>query len=175
MNPMKSGFQKFGSLVLVLFLFCLSGFVSAPARALSISQVFGSRVLGDSAENEEEDDEDEDEDDEDEDEDDSAVFSAGSSSSTKTVTTYVTRYETRQVSKTVLVTPVEYQTDTDGDGLVDAIDPDPKRHQKEYFTDTDGDSVADAFDLHHDDDDLTYVEGSADRNGNGIIDSYEGV
>ena len=165
---MKSGFQKFGSLVLVLFLFCLSGFVSAPARALSISQVFGSRVLGDSAENEEEDDEDEDE-------DDSAVFSAGSSSSTKTVTTYVTRYETRQVSKTVLVTPVEYQTDTDGDGLVDAIDPDPKRHQKEYFTDTDGDSVADAFDLHHDDDDLTYVEGSADRNGNGIIDSYEGV
>lgn len=169
---MRNGFQKVTTLVMVLSLFGLAGFVLSPARALSISQIFGSRVLGDSTEREEEEDE---EDEEDDDEDGSTGGDTSSSSSTKAVTTYVTRYETRQVSKTVLVTPVEYQADTDGDGLVDAVDPDPKRHQKEYFTDTDGDSVADAFDLHHDDDDLTYVEGSADMNGNGIIDSYEGV
>lgn len=170
---MKNGFQKVGSLVLVLSLFSLTGFVPAPAQAISISQILGSRVLGDSSEREDEDDEGDEEDEDDK--DDSANSGAGSSSSTKTVTTYITRYETRQVSKTVLVTPVEYQTDTDGDGLVDAVDPDPKRHQKEYFTDTDGDLVADAFDLHHDDDDLTYVEGGADADGNGVVDSYEGV
>ena len=105
-----------------------------------------------------------------------SVASAASSSTgsgTKTVTTYVTKYETKQVSSTVLVTPPEYQTDTDGDGLVDAIDPDPKVRQQEYFTDTDGDSVANAFDRHHGEDDLTYSEVDTDADGNGIIDAYE--
>ncbi|MEI7750019.1 MAG: hypothetical protein WCJ25_03370 [Candidatus Moraniibacteriota bacterium] len=92
----------------------------------------------------------------------------------KTVTTYVTQYVTRQVSKVVTVTPLEYQTDTDGDGLVDAIDPDPKRRQQDYFTDSDGDSVPDAFDRHPGEDDLAYSETNTDLDGNGIIDAYEG-
>jgi len=92
----------------------------------------------------------------------------------KTVTTYVTQYVTRQVSKVVTVTPQEYQTDTDGDGLVDAIDPNPKRRQQDYFTDSDGDSVPDAFDRHPGEDDLAYSEMDTDLDGNGIIDAYEG-
>lgn len=108
-------------------------------------------------------------------EDDEYASAGSSSGSTKTkiVTTYLTKYETRQVSKVVTVTPPEYETDTDGDGLVDAIDPDPKRPQKDYFTDTDGDSVADAFDRHPGEDDFAYIESGEDLNGNGIIDTYE--
>jgi len=94
--------------------------------------------------------------------------------STRAKTTYETRYEIRQVTKTVTVTPPEYRTDTDGDGLVDAIDPDPAIRQQEYFTDTDGDSVANAFDRHHDEDDFAYSEINSDADGNGIVDAYEG-
>lgn len=117
-------------------------------------------------------DDDEREDDEWED-DEASTRSSGSSSSAKAVTTYVTKYETRQVSKVVTVTPPEYGTDTDGDGLVDAIDPDPNRPQKDYFTDSDGDSVPDAYDRHPGEDDLAYVESGTDQNGNGIVDAYE--
>ncbi len=105
-------------------------------------------------------------DDDDDDEDDA-------DGSSKTI--YVTEYQERQVSRIVVVTPPEYRTDSDGDGLVDAIDPEPRRRQQEYFTDTDGDSVADAFDMHHDEDDFLYDEAGTDTDGNGIIDSYEGL
>ena len=94
--------------------------------------------------------------------------------SAKTVTMYVTQYVTRQVTKVETVTPQEYQIDSDGDGLVDAIDPDPKRSQKDYFTDSDGDSVPDAFDRHSGEDDFAYSDANTDTNGNGIIDAYEG-
>jgi hypothetical protein len=92
------------------------------------------------------------------------------SSSTKTimqtVTRQVTTYETR------LMNDPEFLTDTDGDLLVDAIDPEPNRDQREYFTDTDGDGVPNAFDKHHDDDDFAYYDDD-DTNKNGILDSYE--
>lgn len=94
--------------------------------------------------------------------------------STRTKTTYETRYEIRQVTKTETVTPPAYRTDTDGDGLVDAIDPDPKHPQQGYFTDTDGDSVPDIFDRHPGEDDFAYVESGTDSDGNGIVDAYEG-
>ncbi len=82
-------------------------------------------------------------------------------------------YEARSVQQTAYETPSEYLTDTDGDGLVDGIDPDPSVHQQEYFTDTDGDSVPNAFDLHHDADDFSYIEEATDTDGNGILDQFE--
>ncbi|NTW75519.1 MAG: hypothetical protein HGB34_01325 [Candidatus Moranbacteria bacterium] len=101
------------------------------------------------------------------------TFFVGSFLVVRAATVYETRYETRQVEKTVVVTPEEYRTDRDGDGLVDAIDPDPSVHQWEYFTDTDGDAVPDAFDLHHDEDDLSFFENGDDLDSNGIVDAYE--
>lgn len=84
----------------------------------------------------------------------------------QTVTRQVTTYETRLVSDT------SYLTDTDADGLVDAIDPEPNRDQREYFTDIDGDGVPNAFDEHHDEDDFAYLD-DEDLNNNGILDAYE--
>ncbi len=72
----------------------------------------------------------------------------------------------------VWVTDPGYDRDTDGDGLVDAIDPDPTIDQAKFFTDTDGDSVPDAWDLYPDQDDLLYTE-DTDANHNGILDSFE--
>lgn len=118
-------------------------------------------VLGD--DDEEEDEEDDDDDDEDDDD---------GSSSRGTVTVWETRYETRQVTKTVLVTPEEYRSDVDGDRLVDALDPDPKVPQWEYFTDDDGDAVPNALDRHRGEDDFTYVENGADADDDGIVDTY---
>jgi hypothetical protein len=115
------------------------------------------------------DDDEEDEDDDDDEED----YSSSGSSSSKTVTQTITTYVTKQVPVTSLVTPAEYVTDTDGDGLVDAIDPDPKVPQKEYYTDDDGDSVPNALDKHPGEDDLAFFDELADVDGNGIIDTYE--
>jgi FtsZ-interacting cell division protein ZipA len=81
--------------------------------------------------------------------------------------------EYRSVPEKRTVTEVAYTLDTDGDALVDAIDPDPSIAQQEYFTDTDGDGMPNALDLHHDEDDFAYFEFEIDENGNGILDSYE--
>lgn len=84
---------------------------------------------------------------------------------------YVTRYRT--ITKVITVTDPGYDIDTDGDVIVDAIDPDPARHQEEYFTDYDGDSIPNAFDLYHDEDDFAYFESAVDNDHDGIIDSLE--
>jgi hypothetical protein len=84
----------------------------------------------------------------------------------QTVVKKVVTYET------LLVNDPEFLIDTDGDRLVDAIDPEPTRDNREYFTDTDDDGVPDAFDQYHDEDDFSYHD-DTDSNGNGILDSYE--
>lgn len=82
--------------------------------------------------------------------------------------------EYKPVTKTVVVTEEEYRIDSDGDLLVDAIDPNPLVKQDEYFTDTDGDGVPNVFDRHHDEDDFSYFDDAeTDVNINGIFDSYE--
>jgi hypothetical protein len=90
---------------------------------------------------------------------------------TTTQTKQVTEY--KPVTEIVLVVPEEYTKDSDGDKLVDALDPNPTIHQQEFFTDTDDDGVPNAFDKHHDEDDFAYYEQETDNNHNGIIDSYE--
>ena len=105
---------------------------------------------------------------------------AQSSPKTTTVTVMkdviqnVTEY--RPVVTMVEVTPDEYLKDSDGDGLVDAVDPSPYIKQSEYFIDTDGDSVPNAIDKHHDEDDFAFFDDvETDSNNNGLLDSYESV
>ena len=122
-------------------------------------------VLADDDDDEDDEDEDEDEDDEDEDDDDDYREE-------KKETISVTRYEVRQVSRVVTVLAPEYEKDTDGDLLVDGIDPNPLVHQKEYFTDADGDGVPNVFDRFSGEDDFAYFE-EDDADQDGILDTYE--
>ncbi len=119
--------------------------------------------------------EEEDEDDDDDDRDSDSSDGSGSKGSvvkTKQVTQEVVEY--KPVTKTVTVTDEAYKIDSDGDLLVDALDPSPFIKQSEYFTDIDGDSIPNALDKHHDEDDFAYFDGyETDTNDNGILDSYE--
>lgn len=110
---------------------------------------------------------------EDEDEDEDEEYEK-SKSSTKTVNVIQSVTEYKSVTETVTILADSYQKDTDGDQLVDALDPNPLVKQSEYFTDTDGDGVPNALDQHHDEDDFAYYDFETDENNNGIIDSYEG-
>ncbi len=113
-----------------------------------------------------EDEEEDEEEDEDEDED--------YKPKTQTINVIQNVTEYKPVTETVVILDEAYQKDTDGDALVDAIDPNPLIHQSEYFTDIDGDGVPNALDQHHDEDDFAYYEFETDKDNNGIIDSYEG-
>lgn len=113
---------------------------------------------------------------EDEDRDESDDEKKGSSIQKKqsktTKTIQVIEY--RKVSKEVTVTPEEYARDSDGDGLVDALDPNPLIDQHEYFTDDDSDGVPNVLDLYPGKDDFTFFDGiEADTNGDGILDLYQ--
>lgn len=82
--------------------------------------------------------------------------------------------EYKPVTRTVIVTDEAYKTDSDGDLLMDALDPNPSVKQSEYFTDIDGDSVPNALDKHHDENDFVFFDDfETDENANGILDSYE--
>lgn len=72
----------------------------------------------------------------------------------------------------VWVTDAGYDVDTDKDGLVDAIDPDPQIPQIKYFTDTDSDGIPDALDQYPGEKDYSVFE-DQDANHNGVLDSYE--
>jgi hypothetical protein len=116
-------------------------------------------------------DEEEDEDDEDEHKSSSTTSSSKSSSSKPKEKTVVVEEPVYQV---VTVIEAGYDIDTDGDRLVDAIDPDPLVKQSEYFTDDDNDGIPNAFDEHKGEDDFLYKYDS-DQNANGILDSYENL
>jgi hypothetical protein len=92
---------------------------------------------------------------------------------TITVTEYVT-VEQEPEAQPVYATVIDagYNIDSDKDGLVDAIDPNPSISEKLLFTDTDKDSVSDALDKHLGENDFSFIE-DTDANSNGIIDSYE--
>ncbi|MBP9751871.1 MAG: hypothetical protein KBD19_03360 [Candidatus Moranbacteria bacterium] len=125
-------------------------------------------AYADDDDDEDEEDEDDEKDDEDEEDEDDEKKEEKT-----TEVRYVTHYEVRQVPKTTVVIPAEYRTDTDGDQLVDALDPDPRVHQREYWSDVDGDAVPNVFDRHPDEDDFVYFESEYDTNGDGLVDSFE--
>lgn len=79
-----------------------------------------------------------------------------------------------EVPVTTYVTVVDsgYDIDTDGDGLVDAIDPHPSTPEVLLYTDSDNDSVPDANDAYPDEDDFLYIM-FEDVNENGILDFLE--
>ncbi len=136
--------------------------------SLSTSRTFSSNLYPTALAREEEDEEDEDEDYEDRNQEESPK-----TKETKTVDVIKEVIEYKPVVETVTVLEEAYKIDTDGDKLVDALDPDPLVDQREYFTDTDEDGIPNALDQYHDEDDFTYYEAETDDNNNGIIDSYE--
>jgi hypothetical protein len=83
--------------------------------------------------------------------------------------------EERPVVETYVETDPGYDTDGDGDGLVDALDPDPTMPQTAYFTDDDGDSVPNALDTRPGADDILALDELNDSNANGILDTYESL
>lgn len=115
----------------------------------------------------------EDKEDKDDDEDNKPSNSTKATKSTSTNT--VVKYIPPLVQ--TIVVPIKhiqpgYDLDTDGDGLVDALDPNPTISEKDLFTDTDGDGIANFFDKHPGEDDFTYLE-FVDTNNNGINDVLE--
>lgn len=118
------------------------------------------------ADDDEEEDE-EDEEEEDGDDEDDASDSRLASSKETVLTTY------RLVEKTVTVLDEKFRTDTDGDLLVDGLDPHPTVPEKEYFTDDDEDAVPNALDAHPGEDDFFIFEDTDDQDGNDILDAFQ--
>ncbi|MEP7162422.1 MAG: hypothetical protein ABI747_01520 [Candidatus Moraniibacteriota bacterium] len=81
--------------------------------------------------------------------------------------------EYRPVTKTVSVIEPAFTTDTDSDGLVDGMDPDPQIDQHQYFTDDDSDGMPNVWDQYPNEDDFSYLDEASDVNHNGLIDMYE--
>lgn len=80
---------------------------------------------------------------------------------------------TKWVPVTKQVPADGYDKDTDGDGIVDALDPHPTIPEQEFFTDSDGDGVPDAYDQYPGHDDFYSFPDNADANLDGILDTYE--
>ncbi len=108
--------------------------------------------------------------------DDEAVIETVSEEKTAKPETVVQNVVTATpITETYIETDPGYGTDGDGDGLVDALDPDPVIPQTAYFTDDDGDSVPNALDIWPGTDDLLTLSDEEDTNSNGILDSYESL
>lgn len=115
-----------------------------------------------------------DDDDEDDEEEEEYSDKETRNSSAKTILvpqTPITVTTWKQVTKQI---PVDgYDTDSDDDGLVDALDPHPTIPEQRFFTDTDGDGVPDSNDQFPGKDDFFTFSDTADTNINGILDVYE--
>lgn len=157
----------------------LVGFGSAfalPSSSGSFSFTAWAREEDEEDEEEDEDEDEEDHEEEDEDEDD---YVPASTKTTSPKTEKITVPKTIQtivrqpVVETYIETEPGYASDGDGDGIVDALDPDPAITQTAYFTDDDGDSVPNALDTWPGFDDLLAIDPMQDANKNGILDTYE--
>ncbi len=122
-------------------------------------------AYADDHEDEEDEEEHEDEDDDDDDDDEK-------SSNTEETVEYETVEEPIIVQTTTVVVSQGFDVDTDGDKLVDKIDPNPTILEIELFTDDDLDGVPNAYDHFQGEDDYTFVE-FVDTNSNGIVDDLE--
>ncbi len=119
------------------------------------------------------DDDDEDEDDDDEDENEDDDEDEDDEKESKPVEKIITTYQ--QVQRTVVVLDEKFRIDTDGDLLVDGLDPDPAVSQLAYFMDDDEDAVPNALDRFPGADDFFAFEDSDDQDGDGILDAFLSV
>ncbi len=154
--------------IIMILIFNSSYIVSTEVVSKIVNKTVYADEDDDDEDEEEEEEENEDEEDEEDDDDDER--------------------EEEQVEYEIIEVPVEeevvepiryvtvfdtgYNTDSDKDGLVDAIDPNPTIHEREFFTDSDGDGVANALDVYPNEDDYSMVE-FTDSNQNGIADEIE--
>ncbi len=84
----------------------------------------------------------------------------------KIVTTY------QQVQRTIVMLDEKFKIDTDGDRLVDGLDPDTAVSQLEYFMDDDEDAVPNALDKFPGADDFFTFDDSEDQDSDGILDTF---
>ncbi len=159
---------KFKTLLILLFL--LGGTATITARHLHVHSLPGIVFAEEEDEHEEEEHEDREDD---EDHDDYVAPQETTTPAPKEEVQYeeVQVYPAPQVSY-IWVYDSGYDLDTDNDGLVDAIDPDPNVDQRLYFTDTDSDGVADVYDKFPNENDFNMSD-DTDANNNGIVDSIE--
>jgi len=129
-------------------------------------------------EDEEEDDDDQhEEDEEDEKDDDDDDYEQTVEEETYEFIEVPVENETNAIEEStsaVYTTTIEagYDKDSDGDKLVDALDPNPTIPEQDFFTDTDNDSIPDVLDEYPNEDDFLYVD-FVDTNANGIADEFE--
>jgi hypothetical protein len=126
-------------------------------------------VLAEDDENDERDEKDERDDDDNEDNEDNK---SGASTEETVIYTQEVLQPATPTYVQVQIVAIEFQTDTDKDGLVDALDPNPTVDQRLFFTDSDNDGVMDASDQHSGENDLAYLT-FEDANTNGILDMFD--
>jgi hypothetical protein len=122
-------------------------------------------VFADDDEEEDEDEDEDDEDDKDEDDEDDEK-----NTETRVQESVITTY--RLVTKTVTILDEKFKVDTDGDTLVDGLDPHPTVPEAAYFTDDDEDAVPNALDAYPGQDDFFVFEDEADQDQDGLLDSF---
>lgn len=79
---------------------------------------------------------------------------------------------TKPVIRYITIVDPGFDVDSDGDKLVDALDPNPTIPEQDFFTDDDDDGVPNVSDEHPGEDDYLYLT-FEDENLNGILDSLE--
>lgn len=122
------------------------------------------------------DDDRDDEEDEGDKEDEENSENKSSVKSSRTLTTkesVITTY--RLVEKTVTFLDEKFKIDTDGDLLVDGLDPHPTIPEPAFFTDDDEDAVPNALDKYPDEDDFFLFQDEDDQDKDGILDAFSSV
>lgn len=79
---------------------------------------------------------------------------------------------TKPVIRYITIVDPGFDVDSDGDKLVDALDPNPNIPEQDFFTDDDDDGVPNVSDEHPGEDDYLYLT-FEDQNRNGVLDSLE--
>jgi len=155
-------------LLLIIILGSLLSFKIIAKQSSNLRSISGLTVVtaDDDEDDDEDEDEDEDEDDEDDDEDERYEDSY------ETVEEYIVVEEPAPIISYITVFDAGYDKDTDGDSLVDALDPNPTVKESQFFTDDDKDGISNAYDTFPNEDDFLYLE-FIDENANGLIDDLE--